>query len=303
MIAQLLQRLLVLLLRFLAVWLLVALVVEIAMTGPRVRGEAVGGQTMEIVRELATGNLPTDLVAVVSGEATGVSWLAALGKSTLASFTVCAFAILVMLSFGPVFGVLAGRYRRHPWFEAMLSPLLAAAWLPGFWIASLAVWWQVEHWGMPGFADGEAATGGPMRIEWLWRTSLVALPVALVAIGWQVRFIAGTLRRSAGATHVLAAYSRGMGGGGLFYRHVFRNSLYPLIRSIDRSLPAMLGMQLLVEWAFRYPGLGTLVIESARSSQFAGLLSGGLLISTLLVVAHWVGETTATFLPQRASAI
>ncbi len=268
-----LRRLTLLPLRLLAVWLLVALVVELAAMGPRGRGEAAGGQTLTLARELMTGAARID--AAAAGRSLSVSCL----------------AVMLCLAFGPVLGVVVARFRRHAWVEALLSPWLAAAWLPGFWIVTLAVWWQVTRWGLPGYADAAPAQGGPVRWEPLWRAMVIAMPVAFTGIGWQTREISSRLKRSARALHVRGAHSRGVFGSALFYRHVFRPALEPLLRSPDRSLPAMLGMQLLAEWATRYPGMGTLAVESARQSQLGGLLVSGLFFSTLLVCARWLGET------------
>ena len=125
---------------------------------------------------------------------------------------------------------------------------------------------------------------------------LVAIPVALTSVGWQMRFLAGRLKRAAREPHVQAAWVRGQGGATLFYRHVFHHSIDPVIRSLDRSLPAMLGAQLLVEWTYRYPGLGKLAIDCAKALEFAGLLATGIMVGSFLVVARWTGETVAALL-------
>ncbi len=294
MSSLLLRRCLSLLFRLLLGWLLVAVVVELAMTGPRSRGEVVGGQSLRLLRELVAGEVPESLAAAGAG-----SWRSMLGEATVASLEALAIAVVVTLAFGPVFGVLAARWRRHAWVEILLAPFFAAAWLPGFWLAGLAVWLQFHFWNQPGFSDPAPASGGPVAWEPLWRLVLVAVPVALGAIGWQMRSVAGTLKRAAREPHVRAAQVRGLGGGVLFYRHVFRNSLEPLIRSLDRILPAMLGMQLLVEWALRFPGLGRLVIESARAPEFAGLLASGLILATVVVAVRWAGETASRLVTER----
>ncbi|MCB1229668.1 MAG: ABC transporter permease subunit [Verrucomicrobiae bacterium] len=278
MITFLLRRLLLLLPRLILGWAAVVVVIEFSMTG----SAGSGGRSPALFKMLATGERPDS-----SGELWRDSWW----HAGLASLEVTALATLLLLAFGPLLGVLTARFRRFAWFEVMLSPFLLAAWIPGFWLACLLVWAQFEFWNQPGFADADAATGGPVRWESLWRIVLVAVPVALPAIGWQLRRVGGALKRTARAPHVRATLSRGVGGATLFYRHIFRNSLEPLIRSFDRVLPVMLGMQLVIEWASRYPGLGRLAVDSARASEFSGLLAAGLAMVSVTVAARWLGET------------
>ncbi len=63
-----------------------------------------------------------------------------------------------------------------------------------------------------------------------------------------------------------------------------------MTRSLDRVLPAFLGGQLFAEWVFRYPGLGSLIIESARNGFHPGVLAGAFLLSAVAVLFRFAGE-------------
>ncbi|MCB1089622.1 MAG: ABC transporter permease subunit, partial [Verrucomicrobiae bacterium] len=97
-----------------------------------------------------------------------------------------------------------------------------------------------------------------------------------------------SLVRAARQPHVRAARIRGVTGAALFYRHVWRGASGDVILGLGKILPVMLGVQLLAEWAFRFPGLGTLAVESARSGRLTGLLGAGWVLTTLVVVIRWL---------------
>lgn len=262
-----------------AVWLVWGLAVELAEMGPALRGDQVGGQTIPLLRDLTVGSLPD-----------GTLWREAFWRGTLASLGVTVLAILIILAFGPLLGVVAGRYRRGWPTDVLLAPVLAAGWMPAFWLILLSVWWQIGIWRQPGFADAPPAVGGPVGIEPLWHVAQIAVLVALGPIGWQIRSLSEALRRQARAPHVRAAQIRGLTGAPLFYRHVFRRSLGPLVHGVGRTLPAMLGAQVVVEWAFRYPGLGRLAIDRVRAGDLAGLLGAGLILGTATVLVRAAGD-------------
>lgn len=280
------------LLQLAAAWAALAVIFEVAMLGPRIRGEAAGGQTLSFARTLATDPLPPVLArsaGLADLPATPALWRQGLLSAGLSSARVTLTAMGITLAIGPVLGVAVARFRRWPLFGPLALPWLAAGWVAPFWLAALAVWGLVEFWGQPGLADAPPAQGGPVQWETLWRSGLIAAIVSLTAIGWQIRHLTDTLLEQARAPHVRAAQLRGLSGGALFFRHVFRNSLESVARCPDRSLPALLGMQMLVEWTFRYPGLGRLMIDSARTGHPAGLFGVTFLLASAVVFARWIG--------------
>lgn len=263
--------------RLLASWLALAVVVEIAALGPGNQSGTGGSQSIALLREIALGSLPEEM-------GNTRPWRDAFASATGASLAVTTLALLVSLSFGPVLGVLSRRWRFGRIFEMLNFPLAASSWLPAFWLTGLAIWWQVEHWAHPGVADAAPAQAGPVAWESLWHAVQVALLIAPSAIGWQLRHVSESLARAAAEPHVAAARARGLSGAKLFYSHILRNAAGALFDCLDRGLPALLGVQIAVEWAFRYPGLGRLAIDAMLAGSNAGLFGAGLAFSTLIVV-------------------
>ena len=66
----------------------------------------------------------------------------------------------------------------------------------------------------------------------------------------------------------------------IFYRHAFRRALPALFAAGDRTFSALAGSIVCLEYAFRYPGIGSLLVEAVRLGSY-----GGILVSAFVLAA------------------
>ena len=78
--------------------------------------------------------------------------------------------------------------------------------------------------------------------------------------------------------------------GLILRRHVFRNSLTPVIAMLGYYVPVLFGGSLVVEQLFNYPGMGLLFWSAAQSSDFPVLLGCVLVISIATVVGGLLAD-------------
>jgi len=67
---------------------------------------------------------------------------------------------------------------------------------------------------------------------------------------------------------ILTARSKGLGEGIIICKHALRNSLLPLITYLGIYINILLGSAVLVEVIFTRPGVGRLIVEAIKSSDF-----------------------------------
>ena len=83
------------------------------------------------------------------------------------------------------------------------------------------------------------------------------------------------------ADYVRTARAKGVPQHDILFRHVFRNSLLPLITVAASILPGLLAGSIVVETIFSIPGMGRLGVEAVmyrdRELILAVTLIGGLL--------------------------
>ena len=68
--------------------------------------------------------------------------------------------------------------------------------------------------------------------------------------------------------YVIGARARGIKESTILWRHVFPNSLLPLITLLGLSLGSLLGGTAVVEVIFSYPGLGSLAVSAIKSYDY-----------------------------------
>src|SRR5690606_25647682 len=130
---------------------------------------------------------------------------------------------------------------------------------------------------LPGFENGKFKPG--YLLDTLWH---LALPVAcLVYAGFAIlsKQTRAAMLDNFNADYVRTAKAKGVASHDIVFRHVFRNSLLPLITMFATIFPAMLAGSVVVERIFSIPGMGSLLITAIN------LRDRELLLAITLMVA------------------
>ena len=204
-------------------------------------------------------------------------------------------------------GMLAAT-RAGSWVDTGVGALLVALWsIPVVWAGVLAVgylasdrflgWFPASGLHdadaesmrfMPWIIDGELQRG--YLLDALWH---LCLPVAcLVYAGFAVlsKQTRAAMLDNFSADYVRTAKAKGVAGGDIVLRHVFRNSLLPLITIFATLFPAMLSGSVVVERIFSVPGMGSLVIDAINLRDRELLLANVLMIAAVNLVALLIAD-------------
>jgi peptide/nickel transport system permease protein len=86
------------------------------------------------------------------------------------------------------------------------------------------------------------------------------------------------------------ARAKGLAEDDVIWRHVFRNSLLPLITVVASLLPSLLGGSVIVESIFSIEGMGKLAIEAVQTRDRELVLSITLLSGLLTLIGYLVSD-------------
>jgi peptide/nickel transport system permease protein len=102
--------------------------------------------------------------------------------------------------------------------------------------------------------------------------------------------------------YVRTARAGGARQGAILRRHVFRNSLTPVVAMLGYYVPVLFGGALVVEQLFNYPGMGLLFWTAAQSSDYPVLLGCVLVISVATVVGTLLADIVQRIIDPRVKA-
>lgn len=147
--------------------------------------------------------------------------------------------------------------------------------------------------------DGSFVRG--FVLDTLWH---MCLPVAaLVYAGFAVlsKQTRAAMLDNFNADYVRTAKAKGVKSSDIVLRHVFRNSLLPIITMFVSIFPAMLGGSVVVERVFSVPGMGNLVIDAIFLRDREVLLANALIIGLVNMLALLLADVLYALADPRVS--
>ena len=103
------------------------------------------------------------------------------------------------------------------------------------------------------------------------------------------------------ADYVRTAKAKGVAGRDIVLRHVFRNSLLPLITIFATIFPAMLAGSVVVERIFTVPGMGSLLLDAIALRDREVILANTLMIGVVNLLALLLADILYALADPRVS--
>lgn len=140
--------------------------------------------------------------------------------------------------------------------------------------------------------------------DWSERFSYVALPMILwvvVSLGYDVRFFRTALVEEMTQDYVRTARAKGLSEPRVFFKHVLKNSMVPIITNVVIEIPMLILGSFLLEGFFGIPGLGSITINAVNNSDFPVIKAMGTLMALLLIFGNLVTDILYTVVDPRVS--
>jgi peptide/nickel transport system permease protein len=194
-------------------------------------------------------------------------------------------------------GIIAALNRGKVLDRGVLVGLTVLGAIPSFVgsIVLIAVFAVQLGW-FPSFGSGE---GFLDTVSHLVLPSIALAIVFVVLVGKVVR---SSMIEQLGREHVEVATSRGLKRGTVIRRHVFRNSIGPILTVSGVLVAGLLVASSIVEAAFGLSGIGSLLVQSVDRLDFPVVQAIVLLIVTAFVVVNAVIDVLEPWIDPRAAA-
>jgi oligopeptide transport system permease protein len=131
-------------------------------------------------------------------------------------------------------------------------------------------------------------TSGWPNEHWELDRSVVlpSLTLSLVPMAWFARLLRGSVLETIGQDYVLSARAKGLRSKQIIFRHVLKNSLFPLVTVAGPIIGYLITGSFVVEWVFSIPGIGRYFITAAFSRDYFVVLGITVVLSVTIIVAN-----------------
>jgi peptide/nickel transport system permease protein len=128
---------------------------------------------------------------------------------------------------------------------------------------------------------------------------LPAIPLVLILFGYIMRMARVGTIEALDSDYARTATLKGLPRGVMIRRHVLRNSLLPTITVVATQTCYLVGGLVVVEFLFRYQGIGSLIVNAATSKDFPMLEAGVLTIGAVYMLVTLVADVVFSLLNPR----
>jgi len=206
-------------------------------------------------------------------------------------------SLLIAVGIAIPAGVLAAVRRNTLWDVLASSGSLCGVSIPNFWLGiMLILFFSVRLGWLP--ASGFVP---------LWESPLANLQRMLMPAFVLGTALAAVLMRQTrnsmievmSADYIRTAYSKGLAGRVVVFRHAIRNSLIPVVTILGLQMGALMSGAVVTEQIFVVPGFGRLIVESVFTRDYPLVQGVVLLTASSYVLINLLVDVSYSLLDPR----
>jgi peptide/nickel transport system permease protein len=131
--------------------------------------------------------------------------------------------------------------------------------------------------------------------------ALPALLYVLINIGYDVRLFRTAILDETEQDYVRTARAKGLSEQKIFFKHVLKNSMIPIITNTVIEIPLLILGALLLEAFFAIPGLGGITIDAINNSDFQVIKAMTIVVSLLYIFGNLITDILYSVVDPRVS--
>lgn len=116
------------------------------------------------------------------------------------------------------------------------------------------------------------------------------MAVVLTDVGGIIQYIRNSIEIESEKEYVKLAFSKGLDRETVFYSHILKNSILPVITLVGLSLPSLIMGSVVIEQIFGWPGVGRMAYNAAISFDYPAIMATTLLASVLLIIGNLISD-------------
>lgn len=201
-----------------------------------------------------------------------------------ATLTLIGVSITISILLGLTLGAISAVKRNTIVDYAVTTLVSVGNAMPQVWIGLMLIFLFSVHWGwLPaGGMETLGSKGGGFRD----RFEHLILPASTLALTNMVvwaRYQRSSMIEALNQDYVRTARAKGLSERSVLLRHVWRNSLIPIITLLGNSAVILVEGAFIVETIFNWPGLGRLGVDAILKRDYP-LVMGVVILSSVVII-------------------
>lgn len=128
------------------------------------------------------------------------------------------------------------------------------------------------------------ASGWERFGDMAWHLVLPMFVLVILSIGSLMRYTRTNTLEVLNADYIRTARAKGLSERKVVYKHVFRNTLIPLVTTLAGILPGLFGGAMITETIFDIPGIGNIAYAALREGDIPFIMGYNMFIAVLTVI-------------------
>ena len=128
--------------------------------------------------------------------------------------------------------------------------------------------------------------------EHIYKLTLPALSLGLIQASYVTRLTRSSMLEALNEDWVRTAFAKGLKPRTVYFKHVLKNIMIPVITAIGLYMGTILGGAILTETVFNRPGLGKLLLGAIAQRDYNLIQSGLMVFAFIVVVVNLLVDLT-----------
>ncbi len=212
-----------------------------------------------------------------------------MGVSFGISFVSLIFQVIIAIPLG--IKCACNQYGKFDYITTVLFMTLTA--FPSFFLGNMVIKWFAEDlgWFPSGRLDsGLGLTGIAGFGDMIWHLILPMFVLTILSIGSLMRYTRTNTLEVLNADYIRTARAKGLSEGKVVYKHVFRNTLIPLVTVLASTLPMLFGGAMITETIFNIDGIGKVAYDALKEGDIPLAMCYNMFIAMLTVIGTLLAD-------------
>ena len=205
------------------------------------------------------------------------------------SFAVSLISLILQLIISIPLGIkcACNQYGKLDYFATVLTMIGIS--FPTFFFGSIVIKFFAVDLGW--FEPGGLNSNLPKDVSWwawlidtAWHLVLPLLVLVILNIGSMMRYTRTNTLEVLNADYIRTARAKGLSENKVVYKHVFRNTMIPLVTTLAGILPGLFGGSMITETIFDLPGIGKIAYDAMAVGDIPFIMGYNMFIATLTVI-------------------